>query len=101
MSYRKHRRKQIASERIQRLFHLAEHQALQGNMALAHRYIALARKLSMRYLVRLTSQQRRRICTSCHQYLMPGANCRVRTGNQQLTVTCQECGAIMRFPYHR
>ncbi|MFO8133120.1 MAG: ribonuclease P protein component 4 [Thermoplasmatota archaeon] len=101
MSHRKHRRKQIARERVQRLFNLAERKALQDNMELANRYIALARKLSMKYLVRLTSQQRRRLCTRCHQYLLPGRTCRVRTGNQHLTVTCQECGAIMRFPYHQ
>ncbi|MGC9308691.1 MAG: ribonuclease P protein component 4 [Thermoplasmatota archaeon] len=99
MSHRRHRQKQIARERISRLFHLADQQALQDNMQLAHRYVTLARKLSMKYLVRLTSEQRRRICTTCYHYLLPGKNCRVRAGDSRLTVTCQECGAIMRFPY--
>lgn len=99
MSHQKRRRKQIARERIDRLFHQAEKQALTGNMELAHRYIALARKLSMRYLVRLTSKQRRRICSHCYRYLMPGTNCRVRAGDQRLTITCQECGGVTRFPY--
>ncbi len=100
MSQPQYSRKQIARERIDRLFHLAEQQALTGRMELAHRYVALARTLSMQYLVRLTSQQRRRICSHCYRYLMPGANCRVRIGDQRLTITCQECGGIMRFPYH-
>ncbi len=100
MSHSKHSRKHIARERIDRLFTLAEKQALTGNMELANRYVALARKLSMRYLVRLTSQQRRRICSHCYRYLVPGKNCRVRTGGQRLTITCQECGGVMRFPYH-
>lgn len=99
MSDRKHSRKQIARERIHRLFDLAEGQALQGNMQRAHRYVTLARKLSMKYLVRLPSPQRRRVCTHCYRYLMPGKNCRVRAGHQRLTITCHECGAIMRFPY--
>ncbi len=99
MSHRKHRRKQIARERIERLFTLAERRALQSDMELANRYIALARKLSMKYLVRLSSSQRRRFCHSCYRYLMPGKTCRVRTGDRRLTITCQHCGAVMRFPY--
>ena len=99
MSHRRQRRKHIARERISRLFHLAEQQALQDNMQLAHRYVALARKLSTKYLVHLNSEQRRRICTTCYRYLLPGKNCRIRTGNSRLTVTCRECNAIMRFPY--
>ncbi|MDD3492688.1 MAG: RNAase P [Candidatus Thermoplasmatota archaeon] len=97
-SYRVQRKK-IARERIARLLDLAEQRALQGDLDLATRYVELARKLSMKYLVRIPRHFKRRFCKHCYTYLQPGNNCTVRLTRRHLAIHCHACGAITRIPY--
>lgn len=98
---RKGEERRIARERIERLFRLAEAEALKANDARANRYAGLARRIGMRYNVRLPSEFKRRVCKGCHAYLLPPRTARVRVGESRVTTTCLACGTVMRFPYLR
>jgi ribonuclease P protein subunit RPR2 len=91
--------RRIALERMEILFHHAEGEALHGRTARARRYVDLARRIGMRYNVRVPPEFKRRFCKSCLAYLLPGVNARVRFGRGRIVVTCTGCGAIQRLPY--
>lgn len=101
MRRKKGQERRIAMERIEALFGLAEREGLQGNFGRADRYVELARRIGMRYNVRLPSAFKRRVCRSCHAYLLPPKTARVRIGGSRIVTTCLRCGTIMRFPYLR
>jgi len=87
----------IARERIKILFELADKE-FKNHPERSHRYVQLARRIAMRYNVRIPRELKRRICKGCHRYLVPGVNCRVRTSQKMLTITCLNCGRIARYP---
>ncbi len=98
---RKHKQKSkeqqdIARSRIKQLFEQAE---LSKDKKLQNRYVELARKISMKYKVRMPPGLRRRFCKHCYSYLVVGKNCRVRNYGSKTTYTCLECKKFMRFPY--
>ena len=105
MSRRKPRDKQlqknIARVRIKRLFLLAEDCALQGRMSLADRYVFLARKISMRYLVSIPPEFKRCFCKHCYRYLLPDVTGRVRIHRGRIIRYCFSCGKYMRMPVDR
>lgn len=61
---------------------------------LAKRYYELAKKIGMRYNVRLPRSAKRRFCKKCFSYIASGW----RTKRRKVTVTCQACGHVMRYP---
>lgn len=91
--------RRIALERMEILFGLAEKEALQGHAARARRYVDLARRLGMRYNVRVPAEFKRRFCKECLAYLVPSVNARVRVGRGRVVITCMACGAIQRLPF--
>lgn len=91
----------IAGERIDILFRLAEERALARDFRRANRYTGLALRIGTRYNVRIPREFRRRFCRSCHTFLLPAVNCRVRVRQGRITVTCGACGAVRRMPYLR
>ncbi len=95
------RRKRIARRRINRLFEMAEEMALEGRLELATRYVEIARKIGMKYLVRLPKQYKKKFCKKCHSYLLPGENCTVRIKRKTVVVSCHTCGHVMRTPFAR
>ncbi|UCD14474.1 MAG: hypothetical protein JSW60_03395 [Thermoplasmatales archaeon] len=90
--------KSIAKNRIQRLFRLAEEHALCDRFELSDRYVFLARKLSMRYLVPIPAKFKRRFCKHCYRYLLPGSNCRVRIHRGKIVTYCRKCKRYTRMP---
>lgn len=90
--------KKIAKNRINKLFVMAEHCALSGKINLADRYVEIARKLSMKYLVRMPKQFKRRFCKHCCSYLLPDATCRVRIHHGKLVIYCYKCKKYTRIP---
>ena len=107
MAVRKPSKKQewqrdIARERIKKLFSQAE-KAFKKKPHLSHRYVALARKIAVRFNIRMGRDLKRRFCKKCYRYLYPGINSRARTNSNQraLVIKCQECGHIMRYPYRK
>jgi len=93
--------KRIAKERIEILFKQAETAANQKKLNLANRYIELARKIGMRYNVRLEREQKRKFCRYCRAYLKPGISCSVRIDSKQklIKVKCFSCNKIIHYPY--
>jgi ribonuclease P protein subunit RPR2 len=92
--------KKIARERINVLFKEAE-ENFSLDKKLANRYVELARKLAMKYRVRIPSEFKRRYCKHCYSYLMPSKNCRVRTKDGMLIVYCLECKKFNKFKYKK
>ncbi|MFQ6072382.1 MAG: ribonuclease P protein component 4 [Methanosarcinales archaeon] len=92
--------KDIAKQRIERLFELAE-QEFKTHPERSNRYVQLARKIGMRYRVRLPKPLKRRICKHCYSYLVIGNNARVRLRRNYVAVTCLCCNKQMRFPYNK
>jgi len=90
--------KEIAEERIEILFKLAEENAKTGREDLAKRYIEIARRIGTRCNVRLKKEYKLKICRKCGALLIPGRNCRVRAIKNCVVYTCLECNAVKRFP---
>jgi len=88
----------IAEARILKLFSEAERQ-FHKSPSLSNRYVALARKIAMKYKVRIPSALQKRFCKHCYCFLVPGANCQVRLYNRQAIYRCELCKERMRFPY--
>lgn len=69
------------------------------NPAIAKEQAALARKVKLRFNVRLDPSLRRFTCRGCKRLLVPGVNARVRLGHGKATtvrVTCLDCGHVNR-----
>lgn len=90
--------KDVAMERIQRLFELADAEH-SSNSARSDAYVSLARKVGMRYLVRLPRELKVRYCKKCGSYLVPGNNCRIRLKGRYMAITCLKCGNIKHYIY--
>ncbi len=90
--------KAIAGKRIELLFEQAA-MMFKTNPELSDRYVFLARKLSMRYKIRIPPALKRQYCKHCHSFLVPSVNARVRLQNQKVVYLCMNCKKFMRFPY--
>jgi ribonuclease P protein subunit RPR2 len=88
--------KSIASERIIELFKQADLR-FDEDHALSDRYVELARKIAMRYKVKIPKELKRRFCKSCHSFLVHGKNCRVRLNSGKVVYFCMICKNFMRF----
>ncbi len=95
---KKDENRKMAKERIETLFLQAEKS---DDPSLKRRYVTLARKLGMKFKVRIPRELKRRFCRHCGTYFVPGKNLRVRTKNQKVVYYCLECKKHMRFPYVR
>jgi len=86
----------IARERIAILFDEARKIAGEDRK-LANRYVELARKIGMRYNVRLPSELKKHVCKKCKSYLAP-STARFSTKNKILRIKCNACERINRYP---
>ena len=69
------------------------------NPEIAREQAALARKVKLRFNVRLDPSLTRFTCRGCKGLLVPGVNARVRLGHVNVTilrVTCADCGRVNR-----
>jgi ribonuclease P protein subunit RPR2 len=89
----------IAKERIAILFDEAKKIASKDK-GLANRYVELARKIGMRYNVRLPSELKKYICKGCKAYLSP-ATAIFSTKNKILRIQCKACKRINRYPLRK
>jgi ribonuclease P protein subunit RPR2 len=90
----------IAEQRILDLLDLARKQ-FDSQKELSKRYTSLARKIALKYKIRLPAALKRNICKHCHALRMQGKNLRVRTLKGHLVYTCLECKGIMRYVYKK
>jgi len=96
----KAKEKDVAKQRIKTLF---EQAALRWkeDVGLANRYVTLARKIAMKYKVRIPPTLKRRFCKHCYAYFVPGFTCRVRTKEGKVVYTCFSCKKFTKIPYVR
>jgi len=90
----------IAKERIAILFDEAR-KRVGKDRKLANRYVELARKIGMRYNVRLSPELKHNVCRKCKAYLAPGITATKRTKDGKIIITCNSCGHINRYPYRK
>ncbi len=84
--------KELAQERIQKLFEQANKQFKQ-HPERSRRYMELAHKISKKYNVRIPKENKKKFCPNCHAYWVPGKTCRVKidSKNKRIKYTCEEC----------
>lgn len=92
--------RRLAAERIDILLDRAK-RTVRGAPDLARRYVWLARRIGMRYLLPLGARRRRSICTHCHLPMVHGQTARVRIKRGKVVRTCLSCGTIIRLPLAR
>ena len=90
----------IAKERIQILFSNADKE-FKKHPERSKRYAELARKISLRYNVRLSKEDKRKFCKSCNTWLKPGITSKVRLDKKTKTINiiCLNCKKVYRYPY--
>jgi len=88
--------KKIAEERIQILFDLAEKE-FKKYPERSSRYVELARKIGLRYNIRLPKETKRKFCKNCNTLLKPGLTSKIRFQNKTLTIKCVVCNKIYRY----
>jgi len=90
----------VAGERIADLFALAESESVnRPNSPYPNRYVGLARRIGMRYTVRLPTEYRERYCRQCSSFWVEGRTVRTRLRGGHRVQTCLSCGATRRQRY--
>jgi len=89
----------LAEQRISRLFLLARAEACEHPAGLADRYVRLARRIGMRYNVRLSSEFAELFCRGCSAYWVEGRTVRTRLRSGVRLRTCLVCGRERRTRY--
>lgn len=89
--------KDIAIERIERLFSLAKDRTVLGDAEskrLAKRYVGMAKRISTHYRVPLPKMVKNSVCKKCGAVLIAGLNCSVRVASSKryMVYKCLECG---------
>ena len=70
-----------------------------SDLNLAKKQAALARRLLLKFNIRLDSRLKKYYCHGCKQLIVPGINARTRLGHGRATMlrlTCSECGFVNR-----
>ncbi len=88
--------KKIAKERIDILFSLME-KMKKKDYELARRYVELARRIAMKYRIKLPKEYKLKFCKKC-LYPYKDGNFRVRIAKSRVIITCLNCGHIKRVP---
>ena len=93
----KKERRSIAKERVNILLSECENALVKGDKELSNRYGTLARRVAMRYKVRMPKGVKILYCKSCGSYV-GGSNSRVRLRKGKVVRTCGTCNNIYRHP---
>jgi len=89
---------EIAKERIDKLFAMAEKAAASGDLKHSDRYIEMAWAIKLKFRVRLTAYQKKLFCRKCLKFLANPKRGRYRTVKGVLEVKCLGCGYVRRMP---
>ena len=88
--------REIARERIEILVKSA---LKERDEALAARQALQAKKIAMRFRVRLPYEARQLYCKTCKAFIVPGRGARIRVGRSKtraVRITCLRCGHTYR-----
>lgn len=87
--------RKIARERIDELMKRAQKYKY-THYELSRRYVELAKKISMKYRVKMSKEQKRSFCKNC-LYPYRADRIRVRIKKGRIVVTCLNCSHHRRF----
>ncbi len=87
-----------AMQEIKKLFELAEKKKYESY---ADRYVQIARKIAMRFNIKLPQELRRKFCHNCYAFLKPGKNCQIRLSKKKISILCLKCGKRTRIGYKK
>ena len=92
--------KEIAKERIEILFGLAEKQK---DAKLVGSYLSIMKRIQAHYKVGLPSRIKNRMCSGCGALLMPGLNCTTKIASSRgyVIYRCRACGAENHVRYKK
>ena len=92
--------KKIAEERIDILLDLAKKE-FKKNKERSKRYAELARKIALRYNIRLDKATKNQFCKNCFYLFIPGKTFQTRLESKTKTIVikCLNCNKIYRRPY--
>ncbi len=91
----------IARERMEGLLKLAEETSERGRLDMSRRYVDLARRIGMRYNVRLPASSRYRFCPGCNTWYRFGTTASRRLRTSRVVIRCGICQLVTRLPYDR
>lgn len=97
MKIDKSSQKKIAKDRIIVLFDEASTN-FKDHPSRSHRYVELARAMSMKHKVPIPKLLKRKMCKKCLHYLQSGVNATIRYKKDRVIITCKNCGYIARYP---
>ena len=88
--------RQVAEQRMSRLFELARLRTVQQSSQshrLARRYIKIARAIGSHYKVNTPKEMKEFTCKKCDCVLIPGLNCKVRIASSKkyIVYLCESC----------
>ncbi len=95
----KEKQKTLARQQINSLFTQAA-DIFSKDKALANRYVALARKIAMKFKIHLPRELKRQYCKHCYKYLRAGSNARIRIRAGKVIISCLECKKFTRINTH-
>ncbi|MBD3155741.1 MAG: ribonuclease P [Candidatus Aenigmarchaeota archaeon] len=89
----------IAKERIDILFELAKKE-LKKYPKRSRRYVELARKIGLRYNIRLSKERKRSFCKKCNTLLYIGKTAKITSDKlpELKVVKCLNCGEKKKIP---
>lgn len=93
-SVKKERGRQQAQLQVESLFEKAQGAS---SIEAASEFVRKARKLAMKYRMRLPTQLRRAFCRHCYTFFVQGKNVRIRTSGGKVVYSCRNCKKFMRF----
>lgn len=92
---------EIALERIRILFDEAERRS-GDRPELSDRYVRMAVDMSTKHNTAIPSELKKRYCKGCLSYLSPERfTARASEKQESVTIKCNVCGNIKRYPYRR
>jgi ribonuclease P protein subunit RPR2 len=94
----KKQQQKLALAEITSIFTKAK-EAFDGKPELANKYAKKARRIALKYKIKLPLNLKRKICKNFYSYLVPGKNLRVRTNKGHVVLYCLNCKKFMRIGY--
>ena len=93
----KNSKKQIAIKRMEILFNNALSNA-KNNPGLAQRQAEIARKISLKFKIKMPFEIRSSFCKKCKQFIAPGIASKIRLGSKpkSIRITCSYCNHTYR-----
>ena len=93
----KNSKKQIATRRIEILFNNALSNA-KNNPGLAQRQAEIAKKISLKFKIKMPFEINSSFCKNCKKFIAPGIASKIRLGSKpkSIRITCTYCNHTYR-----